>query len=72
MAYASLRCTASLSFMESEGNKVWFRESIQDGKGKCVDGGRISITPMSNDSLLWQYFAPGNVSSPMATATFRR
>lgn len=72
MAYASLRCTASLSFMENEGNKVWFREAIQEGKGKCVDGGRISISPMSNESLLWQYFGPGNLSSPMATATFRR
>ena len=44
MAYASLRCTASLSFMNNEGNKVWFREAIQEGKGKCVDGGRTSIS----------------------------
>ena len=72
MAYASLRCSASLCFIENEGNKIWFREAIQECKGKCVNGGRISIFPMSNDSVLWQYFGPGNLNSPMATATFRR
>lgn len=39
MAYPSLGCTASLTFLRSAGNAVWFTESIQVGKGKCRDGG---------------------------------
>ena len=72
MAYPSMPCTALLTFMRAEGNAFWFRESIQEGRGKCLDGGQISVTPMSNDTVVWQYFAPGNVNSPMATAMFRR
>ena len=44
MAYALLRCAASLCFIENEGNKVWFRDDIQEGKGKCVNGVRASIS----------------------------
>ena len=71
MAYPPC-CTASLTFMRNEDEAYWFRESIQEGKGKCVNGGQISDVPMSNDTVAWQYFSPGDVSSPMATATFRR
>lgn len=70
MSYPSLHCTASLAFLKKEGNAYWFRESIQDGKGKCFDGGQISISPLSSDTMVWRYFHPGNVGAPLATATF--
>lgn len=72
MAYPTLGCTASLAFMRREGNAFWFRESILAGRGKCLDGGRISVSPMSNDTVAWRYFVGENVNSPMATGTFRR
>ena len=72
MAYPSMPCTASLTFTRTVGNVFWFRESVQEGRGKCVDGGQISISAMSDGTMAWQYFVPVNLNSPVATGTFRR
>lgn len=71
MHYPSLGCTATLSFLRSSGNAMWFTESIREGKGKCQDGGQISIAPMGND-LDWKYFVPGKTDVPVASAKLRR
>lgn len=72
MTYPSLDCTASLVFIRSEGNAVWFRESVLEGRGRCVDGGQISVSAVPGDTLTWRYFMSGNLNSPVATGTFRR
>ena len=72
MAYPSIPCTASLTFIRSEGNAFWFRESIQEGRGKCLDGGQISVLAVPGDTVVWRYFMAGNLNSPVATGTFRR
>lgn len=72
MAYPSMACTASLNFIRIESKTFWFRESIQEGRGKCVDGGQISVSTIPGDTLDWRYFMSGNLGSPVATATFRR
>lgn len=71
MLYPSLGCTATLSFLRSSGNATWYTESIQEGKGKCQDGGQISIAPMGND-LDWKYFVPGDTGTPVASATLSK
>ena len=68
--YPSLRCVGSLILLKTEKQILWFRETIQQGRGKCLDGGLIVITPNSSSVLGWQYFRPDNASSPLATATF--
>lgn len=72
MSYPSLGCTATLAFMRSEGNAVWFTESIQVGRGKCQDGGQIALAPTATDALTWKYFVPGNQGAAVANATLRR
>lgn len=72
MAYPSMPCTALLTFMRAEGNAFWFRESIQEGRGKCLDGGQISVSATSGDTVVWRWFVGENVNSPVATGTFRR
>ena len=72
MTYPSLGCTASLTFARMGGTAAWFTESIQQGQGKCQDGGQISIDPIGDGAMAWKYFVPGNLKAPVATATFRR
>ena len=68
--YPSLQCVGSLVLFKTEKQVLWFRETIQQGQGKCQDGGLIAITPNSSGALGWQYFLPDDASSPLATATF--
>lgn len=72
MAYPSMPCTASLTFSKLEGDAFWFRESIQEGRGKCMDGVRISISPRSDGTVILQFFVAENLNTPVATGTFRR
>jgi hypothetical protein len=72
MAYPTLGCTATLTFAQAESNVDWFTESIQQGRGKCQDGGLISITPAGSGAVSWKYFLPANVNMPVATATMQR
>lgn len=71
MAYPSLGCTATLTFLRASGSAMLFTESILEGKGKCQDGGQISIAPMGNE-LIWKYLVPGNTGAAVASATLRR
>ena len=56
VAYPSLRCGGTWSFVKGHRHLAWFRERITHGKKACLDGGMIAVTPIEANYLTFSYF----------------
>jgi hypothetical protein len=70
VSYSSL-CTASLTYLRTEDSTYWFRETLQKGRGACVDGGLVSVSP-TGDAVTYRYHTPSSPSKPIASGVLRR
>ena len=66
--YPSLGCGGPITFAQIKDGTFVYRENIDRGRGKCIDGGFISLTPNSDGSMDWKYAAPNNPTHVLATA----
>ncbi len=70
ITYPSLRCGGSLALREVEESKLTFAETIEYGRGRCVDGGVIRVAIKGENTLGWEWLFPdGRVG---ATGAFDR
>ncbi len=69
IAYPSLRCNGVWKIMTKKSHQAWFRETIHQGKKRCVSGGHIAVTPVDSRHLTFSYFSKGKL---VASATLTR
>jgi hypothetical protein len=54
--YPSSQCGGKLDFLRKEGKTFFYRETIQFGKDRCIDGGTVQIEPSPyNDPNSWNW-----------------
>jgi|GEM_PF-6506052 len=53
--YSSLGCGGRLDLLRSNGGAYSYKESLQFGKDKCIDGGTIELSPHPIDKAAWNY-----------------
>jgi hypothetical protein len=58
MAYPSLDCGGELTFERTEGNIHFYRERIDYGRTRCLDGGLVGIEPLGA-SVRWEWSGSG-------------
>jgi hypothetical protein len=63
MEYPSLDCGGTLTFEGTNGNVHLYRERIDYGRDRCLDGGLVGVEPVGT-SMRWEW----NGSGAKATA----
>ncbi|NQU65826.1 MAG: ankyrin repeat domain-containing protein, partial [SAR324 cluster bacterium] len=54
--YPDLACGGSLWSMGTANQDLIFREKIEYGKQRCVDGGKIRLSRISPEKLIWEWY----------------
>lgn len=67
IAYPTLDCGGSLVFLGQIGNRFLFRQKLEYGQTKCVNGGRVDVRKPTNNSLDFQWFFPNGTWGASAT-----
>ena len=70
MDYPSLDCGGTLLFERVDGSVSFFRERIDYGHDRCIDGGLISVEPVGA-SVHWEWSGSGANAAAMLTPQCR-
>ena len=58
MEYPSLACGGTLTFEGTNGNVHLYRERIDYGRDRCLDGGLVGVEPVGT-SMRWEWSGSG-------------
>jgi hypothetical protein len=58
MEYPSLQCGGTLTFEGTDGNVHLYRERIDYGRDRCLDGGLVGVEPVGT-SIRWEWTGSG-------------
>ena len=70
MDYPSLACGGTLTFERAEGSVSFFRERIDYGHGRCIDGGLIGIEAF-DAAVRWEWNGSGAAANAVLTSQCR-
>jgi len=65
--YPTLKCGGVLTLIEIKDRKYILKEKMEYGKGRCVDGGSISIMKTDEGKLVWRWFYPNGQEGAYGT-----
>ena len=67
MEYPSLHCGGTLTFEGTNGNVHLYRERIDYGRDRCLDGGLVGVEP-AGTSMRWEWSGSGTRATALLDA----
>ena len=65
--YPSLNCGGKLRLIKASGNRMVFKEELNYGLKRCVNGGKVIITKSGNNEAKFEWYYPNGKKGAAGT-----